>query len=192
MHEKMRFAANVRLVTWLLPFLLAVNAIALAQTLVATSRVVVYTPEHMTVRATLVGSCSRKSLRAARSDAYRCSSGATAYDPCFRIGAARVACPTDVFADRGIVVRLTRPLPRFASAPAPDMPWAMLLASGARCLRGSPGAHPFSCSSTSGRALACAPPHLRVPGATAYFVDCVSTGTRAANMGSTLARVIYR
>ncbi|HVA28100.1 MAG TPA: hypothetical protein VNF68_07965 [Candidatus Baltobacteraceae bacterium] len=173
---------------------IAAGAAAPAQTVVASSRVVVYTPEHMTARSTLVGACSEKSLRAERSDAYRCTSGATAYDPCFRIGAARAACPTDVFADRGIVVRSTRRLPRLAWAPSPSAPWAMLLASGARCLLHSsarPDAHPFACTSTSGRAFACASPRLHVPGATAYFVDCATTGARAASLGSTLARVIY-
>ncbi len=197
MRGKMRLVNNLHFGTWLLALLLAAGALALAQTILASSRVVHYTPLHMTVRSTVAGACSGKSLRAARPDAYRCTSGAIAYDPCFKVEAARVACPTDVFTDRGTVVRLTRPLPVFANASAlePEA-WAMLLASGARCLRhsnGSANAHPFSCSAARGRAMpiACASPRLQVTGAQAYFVDCVNTGAQTANLGSTLARVIY-
>jgi hypothetical protein len=114
------------------------------------------------------------------------------HDPCFVASASSVACPEDVFAGRGILMNLSKPLPPAAS-PAPPAAFAMLLRSGAKCTRGTGTIvddSPFYCSGETG---VCRAPDLSVA-KPAYFVKCGKPvdAMHVKDVTSTLAVTIYR
>jgi hypothetical protein len=89
---------------------------------------------------TLSGYCWTDSIATSRGDAYRCMSGNSIYDPCFTPSAHphAVACASNPFAKRIILLKLQKPLP---SPPTPakqwlqphNQPWGLRLTNGNTC-----------------------------------------------------------
>lgn len=87
------------------------------------------------------GYCGTSSNVTRRWDAWRCAVGNNVYDPCFSspLAFGLVVCPIP-WADTGIEITLTRPLPKSTRTAVPSLamqPWALQTASGAQCARGS-------------------------------------------------------
>jgi hypothetical protein len=87
------------------------------------------------------GYCWTQSNVTQRADAWRCIIGNAISDPCFSSALAYgvVVCPTP-WNDRGVEIRLTKPLPKALTHSEPSsalQPWALQLASGAHCLLAS-------------------------------------------------------
>jgi hypothetical protein len=165
-------------------------------TIAAQTRITVFRPGGMIAVATASGICTAQSLAAPRADAYRCTSAHRIYDPCFADGAATVACPTDPFDDRGIVLHVTEPLPALPSPAAhTSIPWAMMLAGGTRCTLAtgaSDPAYPYTCDAPS--AARCSPPEPAVPPARAAFTRCIAVhdGKRPGTPHAFLVTRAYR
>jgi len=129
--------------------LLAVLGAALCLTAAAGSasgptrtRVVIYTPfttdgvlaTGIKVTQTISGSCWTGAAGARRSDAWRCMSGNSIYDPCFSGPLTWVACPSG----KGVIrMNLTKPLPRGYADPPLNTnrsdPSEVTLAHGVTC-----------------------------------------------------------
>jgi hypothetical protein len=102
----------------------------------------------VTIDATVRGSCSHGSEVLTRFDAWHCSAGGRAYDPCFsndRVEAgAHVLCMSSPWED-STSIELTKRLPLDVANPAgnPERlpPWAIVTAANERCplVRGSLG-----------------------------------------------------
>jgi hypothetical protein len=93
---------------------------------------------HVLVRGR--GSCAGGSRADPRADAWRCSLGTEALDPCFAGPPGVVVCPYGTPDSRDAAeVRLTRPLPRNRANPPGDPtrrpPWAIVTATGLYCYR---------------------------------------------------------
>lgn len=156
-------------------------------TIAAHSSVVVFNARSMHATAKQSGHCWTSSIASQRSDAYRCMVGNAIHDPCFTLSQREVACPTDVAANRGIVITLTKPLPESNQARSV---FQMQLESGAQCNMGTgtviPG-YPFYCS---GGLVCSAPPAGEPKGA--VFVHCGTPAQgKVATAGSYLVRVLY-
>jgi hypothetical protein len=132
------------------------------------TQVIVYHPTHMAVASTALGSCWEGSIAVNRSDAFRCMTGNNISDPCFVRDTKSVACPDIPTADRGLVIKLTTPLPENRVSGAAT-PWAMSLESNVRCRVGTgtvmPG-FPYYCSGP----LVCAVPSAGSQGK--FFTEC--------------------
>ncbi|MBC5824813.1 MAG: hypothetical protein GIW99_01665 [Candidatus Eremiobacteraeota bacterium] len=136
--------------------------------------VVRYQPGTMRVSQRLSGTCWTASIAVNRSDAYRCMVVNAIYDPCFALGATSVGCPTDLRHNRGVIIKLAKPLPTanfgHRSMSVVRSPWAMTRATGAFCSLGTgtimPG-FPFYCTDR----LVCGVPS-RGPLLGAYNVKC--------------------
>jgi hypothetical protein len=93
----------------------------------------------------------------------------TIHDPCFTIDARTVACPTNVPANTGVRIVLTKPLPQANTGGARNA-WLMQLAGGITCNMGTgtvlPG-YPFYCTGN----LVCAAPSTTLI-RHAVFVQC--------------------
>lgn len=158
----------------------------------ASTTIVKYTPRDMKAQKMLDGSCWTSSIASGRNDAFRCMTGNEIYDPCFVIDPKSVGCPTDLVADRGVVLNLTKPLPAPESPlPAPQA-FAMVLQSGATCNRATGTVvadYPYYCSGESG---VCQGPDLAKP-QTAYFVKCGTPkdAMHVNNVTSTLVKTVY-
>jgi hypothetical protein len=156
-------------------------------TVVAHSTVVVFDAHAMQATARESGYCWTSSIASQRSDAYRCMVGNGIHDPCFTRSPGEVACPTDVAANRGIIITLTKPLPATSVA---RTVWQMQLVSGAQCNRGTGTVipdFPFYC--TGG--LVCSSPPAGEPNG-AVFVHCgTPSDGKVSTVGSYLARVLY-
>ena len=167
------------------------TAVPTGQTVPASTKIVTFSARTMTKAGTESGSCWTTSIASTRSDAFRCMAGNEIHDPCFVAGAKSVACPTDVFEGKGIVMTLDKPLPPAASPQAPR-PWAMLLAGGAKCTLGTGtvvAGYPYYCSGENG---VCAAPNAGKPYAAAYFVACAKiVGDKPVPAGKTLAKTLY-
>lgn len=94
----------------------------------------------LTVSARVSGSCWTASLASgSRSDAWRCMSGNSIYDPCFVgfVGSDQVAaCLSSPWSSDVVLLSLSGPLPGDAKRPPNILdgpPWALELASGERC-----------------------------------------------------------
>ena len=177
----------------LIAALAATCAVAAAQTLPATTTVLIFSTGTMSIEDTLQGSCWTSSIASPRPNAYRCMAGNAIYDPCFSSSANRVSCPTDIFENRGIVMSLDKPLPA-AGAAAATRPWALLLQSGAHCTAGTgtivPG-YPFYCSGGGAEEAVCSMPDLSNP-APAYFVTCAAVvNGNPSQPSSTLVKIAY-
>lgn len=168
------------------------NALVLLALVAASTTVVNYSPKNMKAQQMLDGNCWTSSIASARSDAFRCMTGNDIYDPCFVIDPKSVGCPTDLSADRGVVLDLTKPLPPPESpAPAPQA-FAMVLQSGAVCNRATGTVvadFPYYCSGESG---VCQGPDLAAP-QTAYFVKCGTPkdALHVTGVTSTLVKTVY-
>jgi hypothetical protein len=111
--------------------------------LLAVTTVTVFTPwsssglrAEYAVTAHAKGSCWTNSSAANRPDAWRCMVGNDIHDPCFIApGGRRVACTSDPFAERVVLIDLAKPLKVTGAAmPVSEMnPWALRLSGGARC-----------------------------------------------------------
>lgn len=88
------------------------------------------------------GYCWTGSSASTRRDAWRCFVGNLIYDPCISAAQApgRVVCPNRQM-NGGIMIRLTRPLPRrYANHRPPSLanrPWNIQLANGRHCVYSS-------------------------------------------------------
>lgn len=167
--------------------LLCVAPALAVPTIAAHSTVVVFNAQSMHVTAHQSGHCWTASIASQRSDAYRCMVGNGIHDPCFTLSAQEVACPTDVAANRGIAVALTKPLPEPSRARSV---WQMQLQSGAYCNIGTGtvlAGYPFYCS---GGLVCSAPPPGEQQGA--VFVHCGTPANgKVGTAGSYLVRVLY-
>jgi hypothetical protein len=157
----------------------------------ASSSVIHYTASSMHVVRTVAGSCWTGSIASNRSDAYRCMAGNSIHDPCFALARDSVACPEDLVADSGIVMKLTTPLPAAQSPPAQPQAWALLLQGDAPCLRATGTLedpdYPFYCK---GHPDACRI-DLSKP-QKAYFARCATFERRKpAHVTSTLVKIVY-
>ena len=158
-----------------------------------TARTVAVTFDAATMRVnqTTLGSCWTTSIASRRRDAFRCSVVNSIHDPCFRINALSVACPTNLAANSGIRIRLTKPLPPPMGISAHN-PFMMQLAGGISCNVGTGTVipdYPFYCSGN----LVCAAPSSNA-NPRAVFVQCgrPKNGMTVTRMGRYLVRVMYR
>lgn len=89
------------------------------------------------VQAHRSGRCWSSSIAVPAARAYRCFAGNTILDPCFApphsAKPRSVACVADPWSP-AVVLRLTKPLPARTPGPARNRPWALLLATGAKCV----------------------------------------------------------
>lgn len=165
---------------------------AYAQMPAAKTTVVKFSANGMKAQKTIAGNCWTSSIASTRSDAYRCMAGNEIYDPCFVINTKSVGCPSDLSADSGIVMKLTKPLPPAQSPlPAPQA-FVMVLQSGAKCNRATGTVvadFPYYCSGESG---VCQGPDLAKPRA-AYFVKCGTPkdALHVTGVTSVLVKTIY-
>jgi hypothetical protein len=168
------------------------KTVVLLAVVAASTTVVHYSPKNMKAQKMLDGSCWTSSIASPRADAYRCMAGNEIYDPCFVIDPKSAGCPTDLTSDRGVVLNLTKPLPKPESpAPSPQA-FAMVLQSGAACNRATGTVvadYPYYCSGESG---VCQGPDLAKP-QSAYFVKCGTPkdALHVTGVTSTLVKIIY-
>lgn len=171
---------------------LAALGTAHAQTPAASTAVVKYSAHNMKAQKAIDGNCWTSSIASTRADAYRCMTGNEIYDPCFVIDPKSVGCPTDLSADSGIVLNLTKPLPPPESPLPVTQAFAMVLQSGAKCNRGTGTVvadFPYYCSGESG---VCQGPDLAKP-QPAYFVKCGTPkdAMHVTGVSSFLVKTIY-
>jgi hypothetical protein len=93
------------------------------------------------ITETVSGNCWTQSLVTSRGDAYRCMVGNSILDPCFAPKISRpraVACATDPFSNRIVLLRMQKALP----SPNPttqwlqphNQPWGLRLTNGDTCV----------------------------------------------------------
>ncbi|MGW5723759.1 hypothetical protein ACWEVP_46870 [Amycolatopsis sp. NPDC003865] len=95
------------------------------------TQTVAYQPRTAATTSRATGDCGAVSAVSGRHDAYRCTSGAATYDPCFAAAGPRVVCPLPA----GKAVLLTHPGP-LPVPPAPGGtpdPFLLTLAGGVQC-----------------------------------------------------------
>lgn len=163
-----------------------------AQTAAASTKVVKYSPRDMKAQKAIDGNCWTSSIASPRKDAYRCMAGNEIYDPCFVIDPKSAGCPTDLAADSGVVLNLTKALPPPASPLAEPQAFAMVLQSGAKCNRATGTVvadYPYYCSGESG---VCQGPDLAKP-QVAYFVKCATPkdALHVTGVTSNLVKIVY-
>ena len=168
------------------------KALALVAVVAASSTVVNYSPREMKAEKTLGGNCWTSSIASTRADAYRCMTGNEIYDPCFVIDPKSVGCPTDLSANAGTVLKLTKPLPPAESPPPAPQAFAMVLQSGAKCNRATGTVvadFPYYCS---GETSVCQGPDLAKP-QPAYFVKCGTPkdALHVTGVSSFLVKTVY-
>jgi hypothetical protein len=90
---------------------------------------------------TVSGHCWTQSLVTSRGDAYRCMVGNSILDPCFAPKVSRpraVACATDPFSNRIVLLRMQKPLPSPDSTTQwlkpHNQPWGLRLSNGDTCV----------------------------------------------------------
>ena len=170
----------------------ALALLLVAATTAASTKVVKYSANTINAKKVVKGSCWTSSIASPRSDAFRCMVDNEIYDPCFKIDPKSVGCPTDIAADRGVVIDLTKPLPPPESPQPTPQAWAMVLQTGALCNRGTGtivADFPFYCAGETG---VCKAPDLSVA-KTAYFVKCGKPvdAMHVQNVTSTLVTIVY-
>lgn len=194
-HRREEFARSARTSFQMMKFatvlalaaaLLAAPALAVP-TVVAHTSVVVFNAKSMHATTRLTGNCWTTSIASKRSDAYRCMTGNAIHDPCFKVSGSSVACPVDLTANSGVIIKLTKPLPREAGV---SNAWQMRLTSGALCNVGTgttvPG-YPFYCT---GNVVCAAPPEGEPHGA--VFVHCATLSNgKPQPTGTTLVTTLY-
>lgn len=164
--------------------------VAAESTMAARTSTVVFHQERMASSQTLSGHCWTASIASRRSDAYRCMTGNEIYDPCFKVNSRTVACPTNPTVNRGVRIRLTKPLPQ-ANVTNSHNAWMMQLAGGAQCNLGTGTTildYPFYC--TQGLVCTAPSPALFQP---AIFVVCgrPKNGTTVRDVGHYLVTTMY-
>jgi len=163
-----------------------------ASTAAAGTTVVKYSANAMTAKRVVKGNCWTSSIASPRADAYRCMANDEIYDPCFKIDPSSAGCPSDLAANAGIVIDLTKPLPP-PQSPSPNREaFAMVLQSGATCNRATGTVvadYPYYCSGERG---VCQAPDLSKT-QPAYFVKCATPkdAMHVINVTSTLVKTIY-
>ncbi|WP_284746262.1 hypothetical protein [Amycolatopsis sp. RTGN1] len=98
-----------------------------------------------TSRAT--GTCGSVSAVSGRHDAYRCTSGATTYDPCFATTGTRVVCPAS--ATKAVLLTYTGALPAPPQPGGTADPFLLTLEGGLQCAAVADDAVPgtrFACT----------------------------------------------
>ncbi|HEV3153551.1 MAG TPA: hypothetical protein VGZ02_07095 [Candidatus Baltobacteraceae bacterium] len=172
----------------------------LLQTAPATSAIpaakttaVAFSPGLMRKHVRIKGECWTESIASARADAYRCMAQNEIYDPCFKVDAREVACPTPKDVTSGTRISLTKPLPAHTGTPANTV-WAMHLAGGGICSRGTGTLvkdFPFYCSGLP----VCADPTSwqTGPPGHAVFVTCgtAKNAITVTNRSRYLVKTIY-
>jgi len=93
------------------------------------TQTVEYRPRATTARAS--GTCASVSAVSGRHDAYRCTSGAATYDPCFAVPGTRVVCP--VSAVRAVALTYAGALPVPSEPGGTGDPFLLSLANGVQC-----------------------------------------------------------
>jgi hypothetical protein len=161
-----------------------------APTIAARTTSVTIDAATMKVTQTVRGSCWTGSIASRRHDAYRCSVVNSIHDPCFRIDSKNVACPTNVAANSGVRIALTKPLPVPNGTNARN-PFVMQLAGGITCNVGTGTVvpdYPFYCTGD----LVCAAP-TSIANRSAVFVACgkAKNGLTVTGIGKYLVRVMY-
>lgn len=144
----------------------------------------------MRVNQTTKGSCWTTSIASRRHDAFRCSVVNSIHDPCFRIDSKNVACPTNLAANSGVRIRLTKPLPPPMGNSGRN-PFMMQLAGGITCNIGTGTVipdYPFYCTGN----LVCAAPSSN-SARRAIFVQCgkPKNGLTVIAAGHYLVTVMY-
>lgn len=167
----------------------AVLGLLTIPTLAAHTTAVVFNAKSMHVTARETGNCWTSSIASQRTDAYRCMVRNSIHDPCFKLSVRSVACPTDLAANSGVVISLTKVLP---ARPAIANAWQMQLASGAMCSMGTgtiiPG-YPFYCSGSAD--LVCSAPPPGEPHG-AVFVRCANVRSgKVGTPGTYLVTTLY-
>ncbi len=155
----------------------------------AQTKVVAFKPAAMKITSSVRGHCWTTSIASRRSDAYRCMVANSIYDPCFSSGAKTVACPTDVAANSGVRITLTRPLPQSNTGNVRNA-WMMQLAGGAKCNMGTGTVipqYPFYCT---GNLVCAAPASSQKP---PVFVQCgrPKNGMSVTGTGHYLVTAMY-
>jgi hypothetical protein len=163
----------------------------LAQTAAAKTTVVTFDPLTMKVAQQARGSCWTGSIASRRHDAYRCSVVNSIHDPCFKVDSKNVACPTNLAANSGLRIALTKPLPVPNSGNARNA-FMMQLAGGITCNVGTGTVipdYPFYCSGN----LVCAAPSS-AGSRRAVFVACgkPKNGIAVTGAGRYLVTVMYQ
>jgi hypothetical protein len=167
--------------------IVAAVILAAVPTIVARTNVVTFDARSMHVSARASGSCWTASIASHRTDALRCIVGNAIHDPCFALSARSVACPASGDTRSGLLISLTKPLPKNAGT---ANPWRMVLVSGTVCGIGTgtilPG-YPFYC--TGG--LVCSVPSAIAPGRP-VFVRCAAVQNgKLASAGTYLVRTLF-
>ncbi|MFG1647275.1 hypothetical protein ACGFMK_43945 [Amycolatopsis sp. NPDC049252] len=108
------------------------------------------------------GTCPAGSAVSGRHDAYRCTAGDKAYDPCFAATAAnarhQVVCPTS--ATRAVLLTYPGALPSPPAAGGTASPFLLTLQSGLQCTAAPP---PASYTCTDGRTVLSGEPDTSTP-----------------------------
>ena len=134
------------------------------------------------------GYCWTGSIASASANAYRCMVGNSIMDPCFFVSKKVVNCPQNVAMNTGIVLSLTKPLPKNSGWKGAGKPWRYQIAggSGILCNAGTGTVianYPYYCS---GNLVCSAPQNTQWPGA--YAVQC---GTPTGPMTVKGKRTLY-
>jgi len=151
------------------------------------TKVVSYSAAGMKGKA-VKGSCWTGSIASTRSDAFRCMVGNSIMDPCFKVSNKIVGCPQSVAMNTGVIIKLSKPLPK-ANAQSAAKPWTFQLAggSGITCNAGTGtviGNYPYYCQGN----LVCAVPAASKQWPAAYTTMC---GTPSGPMSVKGARQFF-
>jgi hypothetical protein len=95
------------------------------------TQTVEYRPRTGATTARATGACGSVSAVSGRHDAYRCTSGATTYDPCFAAPGTRVVCPTS--ATKAVLLTYTGALPAPPQPGGTADPYLLTLDDGLQC-----------------------------------------------------------
>ena len=138
--------------------------------------------------STVKGNCWTSSNASTRSDAFRCMVGNSIMDPCFKISAKAVACPQNTASNIGVIINLTKPLPK-ANPSSAAKPWRFQVAggSGILCNAGTGtviGNYPYYCSGN----LVCSVPAASTKWPTTVMAQC---GTPTGPMTVKAARAMF-
>ena len=155
---------------------------AFASARMAPTKLLAFHPASMNVTGRISGNCWTASIAVNKSYAYRCMSGNEIHDPCFMLNAKSVACPLDPAHNSGVVMRLTKPLPKNPSSSMPVQPWVYVLASGGTCTIGTGTRNPDYPYYCTGELVCSAPAPTNVATGT-YTVRCGKQVTQIAVRG---------
>ncbi|MEU0794365.1 hypothetical protein ABZ342_30265 [Amycolatopsis sp. NPDC005961] len=95
------------------------------------TQTVEYRPRTGATTARATGACGSVSAVSGRHDAYRCTTGATTYDPCFSATGTRVVCPTS--ATKAVLLTYAGALPSPPQPGGTADPFLLTLDDGTQC-----------------------------------------------------------